>query len=109
MIEEEQRFLPYKRIADICLFMSGVFPDFVAANELNRNRRTRGLARFSKEDFSSRGTHFYRAAALHREALYRGMREVLLKLSDDFELAVKPLSYLSTHYLGLLEERIFLQ
>jgi hypothetical protein len=109
MIEEGQRFLPYKRIADICLFVSGVFPDFVAANEMNRDRRARGLAQFSKEDFSSRGTHFYRAAALHHEALYQGMREVLLKLSDDFELAVKPLSYLSTHYLGLLKDRIFLQ
>jgi hypothetical protein len=109
MIDEEQRFLPYKRIADICLFVSGVFPDFVAANELNRDRRAGGLAQFSREDFSSRGTHFYRAAALHREALYHGMREVLLELSDDFELAVKPLSYLSTHYLGLLKDRVFLQ
>jgi hypothetical protein len=109
MIEEEQRFLPYKRIADICLFVSGVFPDFVAVNEMSRDRRARGLAKFSREDFSSRGTHYYRAAALHHQALYRGMREVLLKLSADFELVVKPLSYLSTHYLGLLKERIFLQ
>lgn len=109
MIEDAQRFLPYKRIADICLFVSGVFPDFVAANELHRDRRAGGLAKFSREDFSSRGAHFYRAAALHHEAHYQGMREVLLKLSDDFELAVKPLSYLSTHYLGLLKDRIFLQ
>jgi hypothetical protein len=109
MIEEAQRFLPYKRIADICLFVSGVFPDFIAVNELNRGRRASGLARFSREDFSNRGIHFYRAAALHREALYQGMRDVLLKLSNDFELAVKPLSYLSTHYLNLLKDRIFLQ
>jgi hypothetical protein len=109
LIEEGRRFFPYKRIADICLFVSGVFPDFVASNELNRDRRAGGLAQFSREDFSNRGTHFYRAAALHDEAVYRGVREVLLKLSEDFELAVKPLSYLSTHYLGLLKNRVFLQ
>ena len=109
MIDEEQRFQTYRRVADICLFMSGVFPDFAAANELNRNRGARGLAKFDKEDFSSRGTYYYRASALHRDAAFQGMREVLLKLSDGFDLAVKPLSHLSTHYLGLIKDRIFLQ
>jgi len=37
------------------------------------------------------------------------MREVLLKLSDGFDLAIKPLTHLSTHYLGLIKDRIFLQ
>ena len=28
MIEEDQRFPSYKRIADICLFITGIFPDY---------------------------------------------------------------------------------
>jgi hypothetical protein len=112
MIGEEDRFLSYKRIADICLFMTGIFPACLGTQRLPRSFSQAGLlsaSRKSKEELRSYGRHFYRAAAQHRDAHINQLQQVLLSLSEKFDLAEKPLNFMSQHYLGFLKESLFLQ
>ncbi len=103
-VKEDQRFPPYRRIADVCLFTVGVFPERLAeqAEALPRARQPR-------EAVEECGRYFYRAAAAQGEAQLRRLNEVLLRLADGFVLASKPLAYLAGHYLGPLRESFFLQ
>jgi hypothetical protein len=112
MIDEEGRFLSYKRIADICLFMTGIFPAYPGARHSPRSLAQLGLvsaSRKSKDELRTYGRHFYRAAAQHREAYTHRLHKVLLSLSEKFDLAEKPLAFMSRHYLGFLKESLFLQ
>jgi hypothetical protein len=112
MIDEEGRFLSYKRIADICLFMTGIFPAYLGAQRSPRSLAQPGLvsaSRKSKEELRTYGRHFYRAAAHHREAYTHRLHKVLLSLSEKFDLAEKPLTFMSQRYLGFLKETLFLQ
>jgi hypothetical protein len=112
MIDEENRFLSYKRIADICLFMTGVFPAYLSTERSHGTLRQPGIlsaSRKSKDELRSYGKHFYKAAAQHKEAYRHQLHEVLLSLSEKFDLAEKPLTFMSQHYLGLLKENLFLQ
>ncbi len=95
LIEEEKRFPTYKRIADVCMFTTGVYPE-------SRERR-------SARDLVALGKSFYRAAAHHQAARELELSPVLEKLSETFTLAVKPLVHLSTHVLGPMKDRVFLQ
>jgi hypothetical protein len=112
MIDEEHRFGPYKRIADICLFIAGVFPDHMGNPYLNLfggGRRFGIAAGWDRESYEEHGSHFYREAAHLRAAQMLELSGVLLLLADKFSLAAKPLSFMSSHYLGLFKNRLFLQ
>lgn len=112
MIDEDQRFLPYKRIADVCLFITGVFPEYVnpAPSPAGEGRRSlRFLMKRSRDEFEQQGKTFYRAAARHRTAEIYELSQVLEELSERFVLAEKPLVYLSRHYLGFFREKLFLE
>jgi hypothetical protein len=110
--EKEFRFEPYKRIADVCLFLAGMFPDFIEARyryPLSRQVRPRmkGQLLRTLEDYEWHGRAFYRMAAEHERAKEEGLADVLRTLSDDFVLAEKPLAFLSDRYLRLTRHRLF--
>jgi hypothetical protein len=112
MIDESQRFGPYKRIADICLFISGVFPEYIEAQKsLPSFGRTRPgiFARWSREGIEKYGKFFYSAAAKQSTAQLHELQEVLMKLSKHFILATKPLNVLTNRYLSFHKEKFFLQ
>ncbi|UCB45853.1 MAG: hypothetical protein JSV25_00060 [Spirochaetota bacterium] len=112
MIDEESRFLSYKRIADICLFMTGVFPAYLSTGQAHRVFSRSDIlssSRKSKDELRSYGRHFYRAAAQHKDAYIHQLHQVLSSLSEKFDLAEKPLTFMSQHYLGLLKENLFRQ
>jgi hypothetical protein len=112
MIDEEHRFGPYKRIADICLFISGVFPDALGNSYIDlfgRRRRFGAIAEWNREVFEEQGKHFYGEAAKHRAAQILDLHPVLKQFAENFHLATKPLSFMSSHYLGLFKDRLFLQ
>lgn len=112
MIDEEQRFPSYKRIADICLLIIGVFADYVdtwSKQSGFEHPRFRNLSRRNREDFMKNGQYFYRAASEQKMAHMLELNRVLEELSEKFILASKPLTFLSRHYLGLLKEKLFLQ
>jgi hypothetical protein len=67
--ESEQRFALYKRIADICLFLSGIFPDYTERDFRYPSSgqvrpHIRGRLRISPEDYAEEGKKFYGLAAV---------------------------------------------
>ncbi len=111
LVDEEKRFPAYKRIADVCMFTTGVFPGSLPRPEEALKIRTGGgaLERRSSRDLVTLGKSYYRAAARHQTARELELSQVLEKLSEVFTLAVKPLTHLSTHVLGPMRERVFLR
>ena len=68
VVEEEYRLGLYKRIADICLFILGIFPDYVERDyrypSSGQGRpHLRAKFRISSEDYEKDGRKFYRLAA----------------------------------------------
>lgn len=106
LLDEEKRFQPYRRIADTCLFILGVFPEYVS-QRAGSGRIRKGSR--SRDEYETQGRYFYQAAARLSELWLDNIAPVLSRLSDNFELAVKPLSYLSTRYLGLARDQLFMQ
>jgi hypothetical protein len=111
-IDEEYRFPAYQRIADACLFLTGLFPEHIEASQRyplsgQPRLRLRSSLLGSLEDYESYGRTFYRLAAEHRGAKLQGLVRVLTTLSQQFILAEKPLAFLAERYLALHKHRLF--
>jgi hypothetical protein len=110
--DEEHRFGLYKRIADICLFLSGVFPGFLerdyrypASGEVRPPMP--GRPRMEPERYDEEGRRYYRLAAEHRAARDLDLSDVLHALHEHFKEAKKPLSFMAEHYLPALKTPVF--
>jgi len=96
----------FRRIADIALFQSGVFPD-----SLRRARALGGPAARTRavpptlETYEAHGRRFYRLAASQPEAGEEG--RVLEALAEEFATARKSLELLSDRYLRWTRLRWF--
>jgi hypothetical protein len=106
-VEEFYRFSLYKRIGDVCLFITGMFPESVMdkgglAPSSSRRRRPRTL-----EDYEREGSRFYQLAADHEVAAIMDLSPVLSTLAEDLTLAEKPLRFLSEHYLLTRKHTLF--
>ena len=111
-LDEEFRFEPYRRIADACLFLTGMFPDHVESQyryPQSRQVRPRMKGRILRrlEDYEAHGRAFYRLAAEHERGRAEGLDDVLATLSDDFILAEKPLVFVADRYLRFTRHRLF--
>ncbi len=111
-VDEEQRFEPYRRIGDVCLFLSGIFPSAIRARHRypvsgEIRPRARASTVVSREDYEAHGQAFYRLASEHKSASVQGLERVLRALSEDFILAEKALSFVAGRYLGLMKEQLF--
>jgi hypothetical protein len=111
-LDEEFQFEPYKRIGDVCLFLSSMFPDHIDAQyryPVSRQVRRRSRSRLvrSRDDYEAHGQAFYRMASEHERARLESLDEVLATLSKDFILAEKPLAFLASRYLGFAQQRLF--
>lgn len=111
-MDEPFRFAPYKRIADACLFLTGMFPDYIsgqyrypASGRVRPHMRGRLVQK--REDYEAYGRAFYRLAAEHTLARRQGVAEVLETISDNFILAEKPLAFLSNRYLQFTRHTLF--
>ncbi len=103
-VSGRRRLAVYQRVGDMCLFMLGIFPDFVELNHRYPSGELRPLLggairRVSPEEYQLRGRQFYRLAAEHRSARGRRLADVLWSLHEDFQWALKPLNFLSLNYL----------
>jgi len=112
MTDENLRFPSYKRIADVCLFLVGMFPDHIEARSrypLSGEVRPHVKSEICNtlEDFEAYGRAFYRLAAEHDMAKAQKMDEVLDTLSENFILAEKPLRLLGDHYLRWRKHTVF--
>jgi hypothetical protein len=111
-IDEEHRFGFYKRIADSCLFILGMFPDHVNMDyrypsSYEARPRWFGRLRRSAEDYEEEGRRFYKLAREHRDAALFDIAEVLQQIHDNFNLAKKPLNYISEHFIQFRKAKLF--
>jgi hypothetical protein len=112
ILEEEHRFGVYKRIADACLFLTGIFPEYIESRQRypqsgQPRLRLKSSLLHDLEDHESYGRAFYRLAARHKMARVQGLEEILTLLSERFILAEKPLAFLATRYLSLRKRQLF--
>ena len=112
VVEDKYRFVLYKRIADICLFILGLFPEFVeheyryfASGEvrpqISENTRIRS------EEYEKEGRKFYKLAAEHQSAKQQDLSNVFWALHESFQKAKKPLNFISEHYLYHQRHKLF--
>lgn len=102
-VGKERRFAIYKRIADVCLFLAGMFPEYVEAHArypFSHSQRT-------LEDYEREGRTFYGLAAEYRGAHDTQLAAALSTLAEHFTLAEKPLIFLSDRYLQLRKHTLF--
>ena len=111
-LDEAFRFAPYKRIGDVCLFLTGMFPEYINGRyryPLSGQLRPRMRGRLVQkaEDYEAYGQAFYRMAAEHEVASREGLADVLITLSEDFILAEKPLAFIANRYLQFSRHTLF--
>ena len=104
-VEERQRLSFYKRIADICLFVLGIFPHYAERNyryPFSREVRPRigAKQRIAPEDYDKEGRRFYRLAAEHQTAKDLALSDVFWALHQNLQKAKKPLNFIAEHYLS---------
>jgi hypothetical protein len=103
IIDPEMRPALYKRIADIALFLSGIFPEHSA--RFGGPRKTMFSAKRTLEEYERTGKRFYTVAA--REIDQTQWKPVLGTLADKFSLARLALNSLSDRYVKTLRTRYF--
>ena len=110
--DESHRFSFYKRIADVCLFISGVFTDYTffdhrywGSGEVRRPPP--GRVRRSLEDYEQQGQRFYGLAEEHPTARVLGLSEVFGLLRQHFASARKPLNFIASQYLHSRDQQLF--
>ena len=111
--EPLERFGYYKRIADVCLFVSSVFPDHTqrsygpsagaAAKPSARQQRMRRRI----EDYEREGRTFYALAQVHPTARTLDLSNVFAILKEDFAAARKPLTLIATRFLHARRQQLF--
>jgi hypothetical protein len=111
-VDEEHRLGFYKRIADVCLFILGIFPEYAQFDyryPLSGERRPRiaGRVRRSMEDYEEEGKKFYKLAGEHPSARALELSEVFWALHENFNTARKPLNFISEHYLHHKKDELF--
>jgi len=103
-VEDEYRLGFYKRIADICLFVLGMFPEYAERDyryPFSGEVRPQilGKVRISPEEYEKEGRKFYKLAAEHQSSKELNLSEVFWALHGHFEKAKKPLNFIADHYL----------
>ena len=111
-VEDEYRLGFYKRIADICLFIMGIFPDYAERDYRypfsgQVRPHVRGKLRISPEDYAEEGQKFYKLAAEHPTAREVHLEGVFRALHRDFQKAQKPLNFIADHYLQYRRDKFF--
>ena len=106
----DYHFEVYKRIADTCLFLLGLFPEYVMYDYYwlfshskfpARRELTRTIG-----DYEMLGQKFYELASKDERAATNNLDRVLELLSKKLYLAKKPLNYVSGHFIELTKSTI---
>ena len=110
--DEEHRLSLYKRIADVCLFITGFFPDYTLPGYRHpRSGQLRpssiGRTRRSLEDYEVEGRRFCGLAEEPAAARMLNQSEVFGLLRQRFDSARKPLSFIATQYLHMHSRQLF--
>ena len=107
--DEENRLGYYKRIADVCLFVSSVFQEhsyFGQEGGQSTFPASRRMRR-SLEDYEWEGKRFYRLAGSHPAARLAGLSDIFGVLREQFIYARKPLRFIASQYLHSSRANLF--
>ncbi|MDI3297972.1 MAG: hypothetical protein QJR08_02265 [Bacillota bacterium] len=96
VVDARDRFLVYRRIGDLALFLSGVFAEHVAR-----------LSATPLDWLEEEGRRYYELAADQEGANLSGWRQVLESLASDFRRARRVLNFASWRYFRGWQERLF--
>lgn len=112
VLEDEYRLGLYKRIADVCLFILGIFPDYAERSyryPLSGEIRPQnaGTAKISPEEYEKKGQQFYKLAAEHPSAGELDLSDVFRGLHENFQKAKKPLNFIAEYYLRTKRHSLF--
>lgn len=112
VVEPERRYPWYRRIGDSCLFLTGLFPEYIESRRryaYTKQVRPRARASLcsSREEYEAHGRAFYQLASEHEDAKLLGETEVLRTLAASFILAEKPLAFVADRYLGFTKHQLF--
>jgi len=104
LVDQDYRAPFYRRIGDVCLFLTSVFPEYIEREFRYAFTKSRGAAWLSRklrdvDDYVEEGRKFYRLAARHREKDRAEPDPVLMTLAENFSLARKPLLHIADRYL----------
>lgn len=107
--DEEHRLALYKRIGDVCLFLTGVFPAHADAGSRPWSGLQRAATRLRRtpEDYQLEGQRYYGLAEAHPAARAAGMSGIFGMLSEHFAAARKPLAFVADRYLHSRGQRLF--
>ena len=115
--DESERFSYYKRIGDVCLFLTGLFRDSTYSQKSHGGSNFQSgtyprttfvrKRRRSVEEYESEGRRFYRLAEEHPTASVLELTDVFSVLRDEFSAARKPLAFLSARYLHSRPNKLF--
>lgn len=106
VVDEEQRLAFYKRIGDVCLFLCGMFPEYIESQSRDRRRFT-GWHSKTIEEYREEGQEFYELAAQHQAARSAALDETLATLAHSFVQAEKALAYTVDRYLQFRKHDLF--
>jgi predicted DNA binding CopG/RHH family protein len=110
MVEPSYRFPLYKKLADIALFVSGIFSEYCHGQQTGNQEipaRLSGKKLRTLQNYEDEGRRYYDLAASFVEADDHGLRDVLILLADKFTLARKPLNYMVEHYISGYRTELF--
>jgi len=103
IIDPQMRPALYKRIADIALFLSGIFPDHLTL--FAAHHQSRFSAKRTLKDYEQQGSRFFRVAA--QETDQSRWRSAMGTLTEKFTLARWALNTLSDRYFKTQREHYF--
>ena len=111
-VDEGQQFRYFKRIADVCLFVLGIFPKFAQTSDRNNfpGPKPSGISRRGRrtaEEYTDIGRQFYRTAGEHPGADAAGLAEPLHLLQDNLGVAIKILNIISERYMYFSRTQVF--
>jgi len=108
LMPEPLRFPILRRIADIALFVTGIFPEHADAwYRLPGRRAAAHRAGRTLEEYEEEGSRFYRLAAQHEVARRTGLDRALDALAETFPLARKPLNVIASQYIHTTRMALF--
>jgi hypothetical protein len=110
--EEANRFYYYKRIADLGIFILGVFPEYIAQgyrypHSKNLRPKLAGRIRRSEDEYRKEAKRYYSLAAVQNNSYITGLSSVLSKMENNIGLAVKILDFITQHYLHITKYNFF--
>ena len=111
-VDDEFRLGLYKRIADLCLFILGIFPDYAESiyrYPLSGEVRPQiaASAKISPEEYEKKGQQFYKLAAEHQVAVEMDSSDTFWVLHENYQKAKKPLNFIADYYLTAKRHHMF--